>query len=101
MPPAAIVAVLDDLFFTVKINEAAKRSGQPVVFVKSEKDALDQAALLPSLVIVDLNCAVLDPLRLIRIRVARPGRAQAGGPASRLRYGAGALGLFAEPPAAS
>ena len=66
MPPAAIVAVLDDLFFTVKINEAAKRAGQPVVFVRSEKDALDQAALLPSLVIVDLNCAAVDPLRLIR-----------------------------------
>jgi PleD family two-component response regulator len=66
MPPAAIVAVLDDLFFTVKINEAAKRAGQPVVFVKSEKDALDQAALLPSLVIIDLNCAAVDPLHLIR-----------------------------------
>jgi CheY-like chemotaxis protein len=66
MPLAAIVAVLDDLLFTVKINEAAKRAGQPVVFVKSEKDALDQAALLPSLVIIDLNCGVLDPLRLIR-----------------------------------
>jgi CheY-like chemotaxis protein len=61
-----VVAVLDDLFFTVKINEAAKRAGLPIVFVKSEKDALDQAAALPALVIVDLNCGALDPLQLVR-----------------------------------
>lgn len=64
--PRKVVAVLDDLFFTVKINEAAKRAGQPVVFVKSEKDALDQAAASPALVILDLNCTALDPLQLIR-----------------------------------
>jgi CheY-like chemotaxis protein len=64
--PSKVVAVLDDLFFTVKINEAAKRAGQPVVFVKSEKDALDQAAAFPSVIIIDLNCGALDPLQLIR-----------------------------------
>ena len=63
--PAKVVAVLDDLLFTVKINEAAKRLGQPVVFVKSERDALDQAAASASLIIIDLNCGVLDPLHLI------------------------------------
>ena len=61
-----VIAVLDDLFFTVKINEAAKRSGQSVTFVKSEKDALDQAAAGPSLIVIDLNCGAIDPLRLIR-----------------------------------
>src|SRR5450631_1751111 len=61
-----VLAVLDDLFFTVKINEAAKRAGRPVVFVKSERDALDHAASLPALIIIDLNCAILDPLQLIR-----------------------------------
>ena len=64
--PDKVVAVLDDLMFTVKINEAAKRAGQPVVFVKSEKDALDQAAALPTVIIIDLNCGALDPLQLIR-----------------------------------
>lgn len=64
--PGKIVAVLDDLMFTVKINEAAKRAGQPAVFVKSEKDALDQAAALPAVIIIDLNCGALDPLQLIR-----------------------------------
>ena len=60
-----IVAVLDDLFFTVKINESAKRAGMPIVFVKSEADALDRAAEKPALIIVDLNCARIDPLALI------------------------------------
>lgn len=60
------MAVLEDLFFTVKINEAAKRAGLPVTFVKSEKDALDQAASGPAVVIVDLNCTCLDPLQVIR-----------------------------------
>ena len=60
-----ILAVLDDLFFTVKIDEAAKRAGVPVEFVKSAKDALDQARAHPRMIILDLNCAGLDPLKLI------------------------------------
>jgi len=60
-----ILAVLDDLFFTVKIDEAAKRAGVPVEFVKSAKDALDQARAHPPVIILDLNCASLDPLKLI------------------------------------
>jgi CheY-like chemotaxis protein len=60
-----IVAVLDDLFFTVKINESAKRAGMPITFVRSEEDALDQAAQKPALMILDLNCGRVDPLALI------------------------------------
>jgi CheY-like chemotaxis protein len=61
-----LLAVLEDLFFTVKINEAAKRSGLPVEFVKSEMDALSKAAEQPLLIILDLNCASVDSLSLIR-----------------------------------
>jgi CheY-like chemotaxis protein len=61
-----ILAVLEDLFFTVKINEAAKRAGLPVEFVKSDTDALAKAAERPLLVIVDLNCTSVDVLDLIR-----------------------------------
>lgn len=64
--PRKVLAVLDDLFFTVKINEAAKRAGLAITFVKSEKDALEQAASHPTVVIIDLNCTCLDPLHLIR-----------------------------------
>lgn len=34
-------------------------------FVKSEVDALEKARSMPALMIVDLNCTAIDPLRLI------------------------------------
>src|SRR5215469_9774118 len=57
-----VLAVLDDLFFTVKINESAKRAGLPVEFVKSEQDVLEKAKTHPALIILDLNYAGVDPL---------------------------------------
>ena len=38
-PRKKLVAVLTDLMFTVKIQEAAKRAGMDVVFVKSRETA--------------------------------------------------------------
>jgi CheY-like chemotaxis protein len=67
-----ILAVLEDLFFTVKINEAAKRAGLPVTFVKSETDALEHAAGHPALILIDLNSACVDPLHLVRSLKADP-----------------------------
>ena len=61
-----ILAVMQDLFFTVKVNESAKRAGLAVDFVKSELDALDRAADSPALIILDLNFAAVDHLKLIR-----------------------------------
>jgi CheY-like chemotaxis protein len=60
-----ILAVLEDLFFTVKINESAKRAGLPVEFLKSERDVLDKAQSHPALIILDLNFAGIEPLKLI------------------------------------
>jgi CheY-like chemotaxis protein len=60
-----IVAILSDLMFTVKIQEAAKRTGLDVVFVKSEEDALKHARENPAVIIVDLNTTALDSLDLI------------------------------------
>lgn len=54
--------MVDDLFFSVKITDAAKRNSLPVDFVKSEKDALEKAAQHPVLIILDLNAKSLDPL---------------------------------------
>jgi CheY-like chemotaxis protein len=56
---------MDDLFFTVKILDAAKRAGMAIEFVKSEIDAIDKARTSPALMILDLNCAAIDPVRLI------------------------------------
>jgi CheY-like chemotaxis protein len=67
-----ILAVLGDLFFTVKINESAKRAGLPVEFVKSEHDAVEGAKGRPVLMILDLNFGGIDPLNLIRTLKADP-----------------------------
>ena len=67
-----VLAVLDDLFFTVKINEAAKRAGLSVTFVKSQRDALDQAVAGAALIILDLNFAGIQPVELIQKFKADP-----------------------------
>lgn len=66
MESKKVLAVLEDLFFTVKINEAAKRAGLPITFVKSEHDVLEQAKNQPALIILDINFQGIDPLSLIR-----------------------------------
>jgi CheY-like chemotaxis protein len=70
--PKHAVAVIDDLFFTVKILDAAKRAGLTIAFVKSEIDALDQARSAPAVMILDLNCTAIDQVRLISALKADP-----------------------------
>ena len=70
--PRKILGVLSDLFFIVKINECAKRAGIPVEFVKTEADALLKAAQQPLLIVVDLNDAVVDPIRLVTSLKSNP-----------------------------
>jgi PleD family two-component response regulator len=61
-----ILAVVDDLLFTVKISDAAKRAGLEAEFVKSEKDVMDKATHeKPLLIIFDLNNNSVQPLELI------------------------------------
>lgn len=60
-----VLAVLDDLLFTVKINESAKRAGVDVEFLKSNVDVLEKAKLRPTLIILDLNCSSVEPLKII------------------------------------
>jgi CheY-like chemotaxis protein len=60
-----ILTVIEDLFFTVKINEAAKQAGLSAEFVKSEMDALHRAKFHPAAIVIDLNCSLIDPVRLI------------------------------------
>jgi CheY-like chemotaxis protein len=72
VPNNRAVGVLDDLFFTVKILDAAKRAGLAIEFVKSEIDAIDKARSAPAVMILDLNCAAIDPVRLITALKADP-----------------------------
>ena len=61
-----ILAVVEDLLFTVKISDAAKRAGLEVEFVKSERDVIEKAtAEKPLLIILDLNFSAVQPLKLI------------------------------------
>lgn len=64
--PNTVVAVLNDLMFRVKIEEAAKRAGLRTFFVQSQADALARAKEGPAVIILDLNCAQTDPLDTIR-----------------------------------
>src|SRR5262249_11788742 len=60
-----VIAVLSDLFFTVKITDAAKRAGMSVEMVKDGKELLAKAKSKPSLIIFDLNFEEVEPLKLI------------------------------------
>ena len=61
-----VMAVLSDLMFRLKIEEAAKRAGLQTIFVHSQHEALSRAREKPAVIILDLNCAETDPLDTIR-----------------------------------
>ncbi len=64
--PKRVIAVVNDLFFSVKLTEAAKRAGLALEFVKEFDQALDQAKTRPSMMVLDLNFDAVAPLELIR-----------------------------------
>jgi CheY-like chemotaxis protein len=68
-----ILAVLDDLFFMVKINESAKQAGLPIEFLKTEIDVLERAKAHPALIIFDLNYQGVDALKLVQALKADAG----------------------------
>jgi CheY-like chemotaxis protein len=67
-----VLAIMSDLFFSVKINDAAKKLGTSAEFVKDKTLALEKAKLKPPLIILDLNCDSADPLGLIAGIKANP-----------------------------
>ena len=60
-----VLAVVNDLFFSVKITDAAKRAGMPVEFIKDQNEVFDKAKTKPTLIIFDLNFDDVQPLKLI------------------------------------
>ena len=60
-----VLAVVSDLFFSVKINDAAKRAGMSVEFIKDEHEVLVKAHAHPTLIIFDLNFESVNPLEII------------------------------------
>ena len=62
-----MLVVVDDLLFTVKISDAAKRVGLDAEFLKTEKDVIEKAKQeKPLLIILDLNANSVQPLNLIQ-----------------------------------
>lgn len=60
-----VLAVVNDLFFSVKLSEAAKRFGLTLEFVKNREDVMQKAAERPSLIVFDLNFDDVQPISLI------------------------------------
>jgi hypothetical protein len=65
-----IYLFIEDLFLTAKINEAARKLGVKVAFIKNDKDALAELTSgedenKPSLIVFDLNNANAKPLTTI------------------------------------
>jgi len=67
-----ILAVMNDLFFQVKIMDAAKKLGLTVEFLKDRETVFEKVKAQPAMVIFDLNYAAADPLDLIRRIKADP-----------------------------
>jgi len=64
-PPKRVLAAVSDLFFSVKLTEAAKRSGLELEFVKDPEELLEKAKEKPTLIVFDLNFDDIEPLKLI------------------------------------
>lgn len=60
-----IIGVIADLFFMVKISDAAKQAGMTVEYVKDPKDVLEKVKAKPAMIIFDLNFEAADPVKLI------------------------------------
>jgi CheY-like chemotaxis protein len=64
-PNKRVLAVVSDLFFIAKINEAAKHAGVSVEYVTGEQEVIEKARTFPLVIILDLNLDASHPLRLI------------------------------------
>ena len=68
-----ILCAIDDLIFSIKISTAAKQLGADVFFERSPDRLLDRIReKLPSLVIMDLNSAKMNPLDTLRAMKSDP-----------------------------
>jgi PleD family two-component response regulator len=63
--PKRVLAVVNDLFFSVKLTEAAKRAGTTLEFVKEPDAVLEKAKTKPQFIVFDLNFESADPVKLI------------------------------------
>jgi DNA-binding NarL/FixJ family response regulator len=61
-----ILVAVDDLLFSSKIRATAKQAGVELAFARTREEILERArALMPPLVIFDLNSGKTDPIATI------------------------------------
>lgn len=65
LEPKKVLAAVGDLFFSVKITDAAKRAGMAIEYAKDDKDVIAKAKTGPALIIFDLNFEDVHPLKVI------------------------------------
>lgn len=65
MSSGHVLAVVADLFFAVKIMDAAKKAGMTIELLKDPKEILEKAKSHPALIIVDLNLESVEPIKLV------------------------------------
>ncbi len=62
----SVLAILNDLIFTAKIQDAAKRAQMKLILATTATDAVEYAKNEPAVIVLDLNMNGLDTLQLIR-----------------------------------
>ena len=71
-----ILVAVDDLLFSSKIRATAKQAGVELAFARTRDEILEQArALMPPLVIFDLNSGKTDPIATIAAMKSDPALA--------------------------
>ncbi len=64
--------MVSDLFFSVKLTDAAKRCGLALEFVKDPAELLEKAKDKPTLIVFDLNFDAVEPVKLIATLKGQP-----------------------------
>lgn len=73
MPDRRILVAIDDLFFLVKVKDAAAKAGLAMDLAKSPDALVEKArSAKPALIVIDLNAAALQPLACIAALKADP-----------------------------
>jgi CheY-like chemotaxis protein len=60
-----MLVAVSDLFFTVKILDAAKRSHMQAEMVKTSEELMEKAKSGPALIVFDLNFESMEPVKMI------------------------------------
>jgi CheY-like chemotaxis protein len=73
-----MLVAVSDLFFTVKILDAAKRSHMQAEMVKTSEELIEKAKTGPALIVFDLNFDAMEPVKMIAELKKDPGTKDTG-----------------------